>query len=823
MKCITALLLGLTFPVLCPGAKAQDEIYKFVTIAGNAGYGSADGTNNASRFGALNHGHYLYPSGGPLGMAVDDGDNVYVTDTDNSTIRKLTPVGTKWVSSTIAGSPGSVGSADGTNSNARFNYPTGIAVDHAGNLYISDSANYTIRKLAPVGTNWVSTTIAGLVGSPGSADGTNSAARFGGFCSDVWPESFGCFGPSGMAVDDNSNVFVADSVNHAIRKLTPEGTNWVSSTIISMVAASSSGNVGADIWRLSHPYGLGADHAGNLYVADSGNQTIHKLTGSGMNWISTTIAGSLGNGGSDDGTNSAASFAGPNSIGMDKAGNVYVGDSGNNTIRKLTRVRTNWVSSTIAGLAGAGGDSADGTNHKARFNKPSGLALDSAGNVYVGDAGNNTIRKIAPIGVNWVATTIAGSAESEGSVDGANSDARFYNPSSVAVDKDGNVYVADFNNNGIRKLTRFGADWISSTIAGLRSAQGVAEGINYDGRFKGPQSVAVDFKGNVYVADRDNNTIHKLAPVGMSWVSSTIAGLKGSEGSADGSDSNARFRGPTGIAVDPAGNLFVADDLNHTIRKLTAVEGTWVSSTIAGLAGSQGSADGTNGGARFNNPYSVAADTSGNVYVADFANHTVRKLRPVGTDWVSSTIAGVAGSPGSVDGTNSAARFEGPMGLSVDSRGNVYVGDVYNSTIRKLTPVGSDWVSSTIGGVAANPGSADGLSSAAQFQYPYGTAVDSNGRIFVADLGNNTIREGFPVSEGPSRPLFLSVSQSNGSVRFTWSAKPGQTYRLQFTSDLRSTAWQSAEATTAAANGIASATDTVGLERQRFYRVLLLP
>ena len=239
---------------------------------------------------------------------------------------------------------------------------------------------------------------------------------------------------------------------------------------------------------------MAVDSAGNVYVADTDNDTIRKVTPGG---VVTTLAGLAGSSGSADGTGSAARFGQPCGVAVDSAGNVYVADSGNHTIRKVT---PGGVVTTLAGLAGSSG-SADGTGSAARFNVPCGVAVDSAGNVYVADGGNWTIRKVTPGGV---VTTLAGLAGSWGSADGAGSAARFYCPQGVAVDSAGNVYVADSGNKTIRKVT---LGRVVSTLAGLSGSSGSAEGTGSAARFYWPQGVAVDSAGGVYVADSNNNTI----------------------------------------------------------------------------------------------------------------------------------------------------------------------------------------------------------------------------------------------------------------------------------------------------------------------------
>ena len=324
----------------------------------------------------------------------------------------------------------------------------------------------------------------------------------------------------------------------------------------------------------------------------------------------TTLAGTAGLMGSTDATGSAARFAQPEGTAVDSAGNIYVADFINDTIRKITPAG---VVTTLAGSAGQAG-STDGLVGVARFNHPFGVAVDSAGNVYVGDSGNDTIRKITPGGV---VTTLAGSAGVAGSLDGTGSAARFNAPLGIAVDSAGNVYVADSNNDTIRKVTPGG---VVSTLAGLAGVAGSLDGTGGAAQFKVPDGVAVDSAGNVYVADTGNNTIRKITPGG---VVSTLAGLAGQTGSTDGTGSAARFNGPTGLTVDGAGNVYVSDRFNDTIRKITPAG---VVTTLVGSAGQAGEVDGLGSAIRFNQPSGVALDIAGNVYVADELGPTIRKL-----------------------------------------------------------------------------------------------------------------------------------------------------------------------------------------------------
>ncbi|MDR2208254.1 MAG: hypothetical protein LBE22_04690 [Azoarcus sp.] len=309
----------------------------------------------------------------------------------------------------------------------------------------------------------------------------------------------------------------------------------------------------------------------------------------------------------------------------------------------------------------AGGESgfADGIGSDAKFYFPHGIAIDAAGHLYVTDYENNRIRKITLAGE---VSTLAGGEK--GFVDGIGGDAKFYRPSGIAIDAAGNLYVADTFNYRIRKITPAGE---VSTLAG--SEEGFADGIGSDAKFGEPEGIAIDAAGNLYVADRWNNRIRKITPAGEV---STFAG--GEDGFADGIGGGAKFRGPTSIAIDAAGNLYVADKWNNRVRKITP---TGEVSTLAG--GEGGFADGIGDDARFRSPFGIAIDAAGNLYVADEGNHRIRKITPAGE---VSTLAG--SEYGFADGIGSAARFYRPFGIAIDAAGDLYVADFRNHRIRKI-------------------------------------------------------------------------------------------------------------------------------------------
>jgi sugar lactone lactonase YvrE len=323
---------------------------------------------------------------------------------------------------------------------------------------------------------------------------------------------------------------------------------------------------------------------------------------------------------------------------------------------------------TVSTLAGSGTTGfADGTGTAAQFDRPYGVALDANGNVYVADGVNQRIRKITTGGA---VSTLAGSGTA-GFADGIGATAQFRNPTGIAVDASGNVYVGDVTNNRIRKITPNG---VVSTLAG-DGTSGLADGTGTAAKFSSPSGLTVDAAGNVYVCDRENNCIRKITPDG---VVSTLAGdgAAGAFGYADGVGTAARFTLPRSITVDPAGNLYVVDYGNHRIRKVTS---GGVVTTLAGS--SKGFADGMGIAAKFDYPLGIARDTEGNLYVADYNNQRIRKITPSGE---VSTLAG-SGTQGFVDGTGATAQFEGPFGIGIDVSGNLYVSDRLGHRIRKIT------------------------------------------------------------------------------------------------------------------------------------------
>jgi len=639
----------------------------------------------------------------PQDLAVDAAGNVFVADTENHTIRKIAPDGTV---TTLAGMAGVAGATDAVGSAARFYWPEGIALDLYGNVFVADTGNQTIRKITSAG---LVTTFAGRAGSNGNLDGTGTAASFNY--------------PSGVALDGAGNLYVTETYNYDLRKITAAGAV---TTLAGQAGAGGSADGVGSAARFSNPSGVATDASGNVFVADTYNDRICKVTPDG-NVTTLHLA---------DGT--VASFDRPQKLGVDSAGNVFVSES---TSHRMLRLTPGGELTTIATLPAAPPLDQDMVPYA------NGVAVDALGNVFVADTGNSTIRRITPAGA---LTTVAGFGPGFGNVDGTGSAARFYYPGGVAVDGAGNVYVADLANHAIRKITPGGVvttlmSWVPSLETGFPQwAVHLGECV----------AVAADAAGNVYYADTVEHTVHRITAAG---IVTTLAGMAGAYGSEDGQGTSARFVYPHSLAVDGAGNVFVADFLSttpysnvRTIRKITPSGdvSTPMQLSNASLA-------------HIPTPLGIGIDGAGNIFAAESYGAVVWKIPPAGA---ASIIAGVPsnGSDEYADGAGAAVRFRRPCSLAVDASGTIFITDA--GAIRRLTP---DGVVTTLAGNWGIAGSADGAGSTARFNYPQGIAVDGMGRIYVADTDNHTIRVG--VAGGPpaivSQPQSLSVT-SGGAAQF---------------------------------------------------------
>jgi hypothetical protein len=322
-------------------------------------------------------------------------------------------------------------------------------------------------------------------------------------------------------------------------------------------------------------------------------------------------------------------------------------------------------------------------------------------------------------------TTFAGKAGTSGSTDDTGTAALFNSPSAITSDGT-NLYVADSGNHTIRKIVI--AKGTVTTFAGTAGTSGSSDGTGTAALFNSPSGITTDGT-NLYVADSGNNTIRKI--VIATGEVTTLAGTAGTSGSVNGTGTVALFNNPLGVASD-VNDVYVADSGNNTIRKIVIATGEVT--TLAGTAGSSGSSDGTGTAALFNNPADIASDGT-NLYIADSGNNTIRKI-VIATGEVT-TLAGTAGTSGSVNGTGTAALFNNPLGIATD-RTNLYIADSGNNTIRKI--VIAKGTVTTFAGKAGSSGSTDDMGTAALFNNPVGVAT-VGAILYVGDTGNNTIRK----------------------------------------------------------------------------------
>ena len=588
----------------------------------------------------------------PRGVAVDGAGNLYIAESGNERIRKVDSTGTI---TTIAGTGERGFSGDGGPAvEAELYNPYGVAVDGAGNLYIADYSNHRIRKVDSTGTI---TTVAGTGQYGFSEDGVPATAVRLAF-------------PRGVAVDGAGNLYIADTSNDRIRKVDSTGTI---TTIAGTGRFGFSGDGGLAVGaELYNPAGVAVDGAGNLYIADTFNHRIRKVDSTGT---ITTIAGTWERGFSGDGgPATAARLAFPRGVAVDGAGNVYIAAYGNKRIRKLDSTGT---ITTIAGTGGRGFSGDGGPAVEAELRNPSGVAVDGAGNLYIADTVNHRIRKVDSTGT---ITTVAGTGQYGFGGDGGPATAvRLAYPDDVAVDGAGNLYIAESSDDRVRKVDSTGT---ITTIAGtgrfgFRGDGGPA--VKAD--LFNPSGVAVDGAGNLYIADVSNHRIRKVDSTG---TITTIAGTGGSGFSGDGGPAvEAKLYNPRGVAVDGAGNLYIAESGNERIRK---VDSTGTITTIAGTGERGFSGDGGPAvEAKLYNPRGVAVDGAGNLYISDATNSRIRKVDSTGT---ITTVAGTGqyGFSGD-DGPAPAARLAFPRGVAVDGAGNLYIADFGNHRIRKLTPM----------------------------------------------------------------------------------------------------------------------------------------
>jgi sugar lactone lactonase YvrE len=613
-----------------------------------------------------------------------------------------------------------------------------VAVTNAAGTVASVSATLRVAAARPIDL------VAGALGGPGFVAGSGAAARLpyaptmidaadnmymGADSSSIikvtpqgvvslWRQPDGLGVNAYVKVLDSNGIFYgADGHSIVTVPLVGAPVPYVGQRSLTLSGYLSGDGVGTG--ALLGMLGLTADPLGNLYEIDW-QHTVRKIE---PDSTVTTIAGNPGHGGQVDDIGNAALLGYLTGVATDGAGNIYVMDmdtSNLDSTQWTSLVRKVTPAGVVTTLAGGNIGYQDGSGAAARFPAYSRIAADLAGTLYVFN-GEGTIRKVTQAGV---VSTFAGDFVELATRDGMLADARFTSVDSILFDSAGNMLVGD--GPALRKITPGG---VVTTVAGVPPQLGADDGAPLDARFRNPRALAFDREGNLLVGDTGNHTIRKIALAGPV---STLAGDAALQGAADGPALSASFDAPAAVAVDSAGNVFVADSAQHVIRKIST---TGVVATFAGAAGVAGSTDGSGTAARFNKPSGLVVDAADNLYVADKGSHIIRKITPAGA---VSLFAGRADDPDTYDGTGPAARFYAPAGLAIDQTGNIYVADSGNHVIRKITPAAQV---TKLAGMFASAGYVDGANNAPRFNDPTAVAVDRDGNVYVADVNNRMIRK----------------------------------------------------------------------------------
>ena len=594
------------------------------------------------------------------GIAVDQAENVYVVDNSHNCVRKISAAG---IISTLAGTGVAGYTGDGAAATAAtLNSPIDVVVDAAGNVYVTDWNNSVVRKINTAGIISTAVGDGNVFGGTGSG-GLATASELGA--------------PFRLAMDRAGNLYVAEVQYQCICKVDTFGILTIIADTTGTYATGLDGDGSFGLSAtMTSPCGLAVDTNNNLYLSDIGNFRIRKLnmtTGIISEYAANGVAGYSG----DGILATTAQIGSPEGLAIDLAGNLLICDPDNNRIRKVNQLG---IMSTFAGQSGLFGEGYTATN--AELCTPANVCTDATGNVYLVDYYNNRVRKLDV--TTGTITTVAGSGIAgymfSFTGDGGPATlANMYNPAGVAVDAAGNIYIADQGNSRIRKVEA--ATGIITTFAGNGTA-----GFSGDGgaaitaKLQNPSGVAVDTSGNVYIADEFNSRIRKVNALGIiSTVAGTgTAGFSGDSGPATG----AKISYPADIATDLSGNLYIADRGNSCVRKVN-ISGIISSLTLYNTTGGYSGDGGPSVTAELNFPSGIKADVYGNVFISDGLNN---RIRMINTSGIINTVAGngIAGFSGD-GGLATSAKLNGSTGIAVDDNGSMYIADGGNYRIRRVT------------------------------------------------------------------------------------------------------------------------------------------
>ena len=674
----------------------------------------------------------------PSAVVSDANGNVYVALKKAYQVVRIDSAGRVW---TVAGNgiPGAAGDG-GPATSAMLSTPAGLALDQAGALYICDLTASRIRR---IGLDGIISTVAG--------NGKNAFSGDGGPAINA-----SLFNPAGIAFDNSGDLLIADTGNHVVRMVTPDGLIRTIAGIGS--SGGGSGNGGPALQALlNQPQAVLVDNHGTIYIADTGNNWIRALTPDGTLSIyagldTSSTSSPFGSGG-DPTIATNARLTTPTSLAMDQAGTLYFVEP-----KRIRQVAGN---GKIAPFAGTGIYGGSGDGGLARFAniKVQGIAIDRYNNLLIADGDNNRVRIVTA--ADGIINTLAG--------DGLAS----FNPRGLAV-RGSYLYFSDSNNNRVRRL-----DLTTQEIS-LVAGNGVAdyagdESSALSASLDTPRGLAFDQAGNLYIADTGN---HRVAKVGTDGKIDTVAGNGTASTTGDGlTATKATLNAPAAVAVDPSGNLFISEQSGNVVRK---VDTSGVISTVAGT-GTSGPPDSEKGVAinqKLNGPQGLAWDSTGGLLIADSGNHRVRRLSPDGT------IATVAGSSAGFSGDGgpaTSAALRAPNAVQVDQAGNLYISDSSNYRIRR---VGTDGVISTVAGNGSSGYNGDGSPATAYSLYGASALVPaaSGCSVYIADSSNLRIRQLWPAVDytvtADAPGLLVSLDGQVANAPLAASLLPGTHHRV---------------------------------------------
>jgi uncharacterized protein (TIGR03437 family) len=665
----TVSMASLMWTAAAGAAAGTASVYRLETVAGTSDPGDG-GPATQAQLGAIQ------------GLAVDRSGNVYLSDTDNHRIRKVTPQG---VISTLAGTGAAGYNGDGgPAAKAQLNLPYGLAIDGIGNVYASDLGNNRVRRISPDGTI---TTVAGT-GSKGSTGDGGPALNAQ------------LLTPRNLALDASGNLYISEFEGQRVREVGREG---VIRTVAGTGVAGFRGDGGqATAAQLAYPGGLAIDTAGALYIADSQNQRVRKVSATGI--IATVLGGSA-----------ATGLLTPTAVAVDASGTIYVGDQ-SRIVRAYTAVGLwrNFAGTGIPGYTGDGGPAA-----VAQITATNDLAADITGNILIADG-----VRARRVDAKGIIATVAGDGYLRAIGDGGPATAaHLFRPTAVSLDASGNLFIADAGAERLRVVTARGqiGTLAGTGVAGYSGDGGPA----FTAQLNLPMGVTTDPFGGVFLADTNNHRIRALGRDGgiQTTVGTGFPGV-GQEGLPG---VQTLLHAPQAVCTDRAGVLYVVDTGNHRVLRATA--GTLLI-TAAGN-GSPGAA-GDGGPARLaqlNSPTSCALNTAGTLFIADTGNHAIRVVTPDGniTTEAGARTAGFSGD----EGPAVSATLNAPAGVAADDNGALYIADTGNNRIRLVNAHG------LIHTIAGND-------PAAPLDGPRGLVLDGSGNLYFADTNHNLVRRLVP-------------------------------------------------------------------------------